>query len=541
SSCSAAGQGAGFDAPLDRRRSAGHAELGADPLEVGLHRLGGDVEAAGYLAVAQPVGHQPQDVDLPLGQRLPPQPPDAAAFPGPYGADHVPGGAGVEDRLAAGGHPDLLPQLAGRDRLEQVAGGTGGHRRHQSLVVVGGEDQHPGVGIEVENRPQRFDAVEEGHRVVAEHDVGCLAGGLEGGVRVDEGRPVAHRPDDADAVVAAQPVDDGLEHQPVILGHHQSQGAVVSHDHALILRSVEGPARGTLVTSTPVEAPSGRRAGDLRSSGSRRRTSRAWTPPAGSGPEEGQAPPAGGSTRRVACGGRMSSRGARPAGRGSGRFPSQPAPRLAWCDSPGLRPGGTRAEGHIRRPSAIRSAGDERPCSASGAGATLQVFPGAVPGGGPMPAPSITERGWKELCRYTYVQRRYEEVWPWLAHHVWNSGEVLPNGGRSIPLRVRPAGVDVSRPLRLKLGGVVTRNGHTSMTIHGVDAAHPHLFPELDGDLEVAPVPNTGLPFTQIGVVARYRPPLGALGAVGDRLIGREVADAALTAFLDDLAEAAER
>jgi len=158
-----------------------------------------------------------------------------------------------------------------------------------------------------------------------------------------------------------------------------------------------------------------------------------------------------------------------------------------------------------------------------------------------MPAPSITERGWKELCRYTYVQRRYEEVWPWLAHHVWNSGEVLPNGGRSIPLRVRPAGVDVSRPLRLKLGGVVTRNGHTSMTIHGVDAAHPHLFPELDGDLEVAPVPNTGLPFTQIGVVARYRPPLGALGAVGDRLIGREVADAALTAFLDDLAEAAER
>jgi len=158
-----------------------------------------------------------------------------------------------------------------------------------------------------------------------------------------------------------------------------------------------------------------------------------------------------------------------------------------------------------------------------------------------MPAASITERGWRELSRYTYVERPYEEVWPWLAHHVWNSGDALPDGGRSIPLRVRPAGVDVSRPLRLKVGGVVTGSGQTSVAIHGVDAAHPHLFPELDGDLEVAPVPTAGLPFTQIGVVARYRPPFGALGAVGDRLIGREVADAALTAFIDELAGAAER
>ncbi len=158
-----------------------------------------------------------------------------------------------------------------------------------------------------------------------------------------------------------------------------------------------------------------------------------------------------------------------------------------------------------------------------------------------MPAVRITQRGWRELSRYTYVERPYEEVWPWLAHHLWNSGNALPDGGRSIPLRVRPAGVDVSRPLRMKVGGVVTSCGRTSVAIRGVDAAHPHLFPELDGDLEVAPVPNAGLPFTQIGVVARYRPPFGALGAVGDRLIGREVADAALTGFIDELAEAAER
>ena len=56
--------------------------------------------------------------------------------------------------------------------------------------------------------------------------------------------------------------------------------------------------------------------------------------------------------------------------------------------------------------------------------------------------------------------------------------------------------------------------------------------------LEVRPVAHDGAPFTQLGVLARYRPPLGPLGAIGDRLLGAEVVDASLTTFLDDLAEA---
>ena len=145
------------------------------------------------------------------------------------------GGAGVEHRLAAGGHPDLLPQLVGGDRLEQVAGRAGGHgRHHQRLVVVGGQDQHPGLGVLVEDRPQGLDPVETGHRVVAEHEVGRLAGGEEGGVGLDEGLPVAHRGDDADAVVGGEPVHDGLEHQPVVLGDDQAdgrRGGAAGRDH----------------------------------------------------------------------------------------------------------------------------------------------------------------------------------------------------------------------------------------------------------------------------------------------------------------------
>jgi hypothetical protein len=51
-------------------------------------------------------------------------------------------------------------------------------------------------------------------------------------------------------------------------------------------------------------------------------------------------------------------------------------------------------------------------------------------------------------------------------------------------------------------------------------------------------VPHEGAPFTQLGVQARYRPPLGPLGAIGDRLLGAEVVDASLTTFLEDLAAA---
>jgi hypothetical protein len=58
------------------------------------------------------------------------------------------------------------------------------------------------------------------------------------------------------------------------------------------------------------------------------------------------------------------------------------------------------------------------------------------------------------------------------------------------------------------------------------------------GTLDIAPVPSDGAPFTQLGILARYRPPLGPLGVVGDRLVGAEITDASLTSWLDELADA---
>jgi len=149
-----------------------------------------------------------------------------------------------------------------------------------------------------------------------------------------------------------------------------------------------------------------------------------------------------------------------------------------------------------------------------------------------------TTRGWRHIERYVYVERPYEDVWCWLARHLSTLGDPVPGGGRSVELRIRPGGVEVSRPVRLHVGGIVCGEDRARAGLGWVDATHPHFFPQLEAVLEIAPVPHEGLPFTQLGVLARYRPPLGPLGAVGDRLVGAEVTDAALTTFLDELSDA---
>lgn len=149
-----------------------------------------------------------------------------------------------------------------------------------------------------------------------------------------------------------------------------------------------------------------------------------------------------------------------------------------------------------------------------------------------------TTRGWRHIERYAYVERPFEDVWGWLGSHLSGLGEPLPGGGRAVELRVRPGGVEVSRPVRLHVGGLVVGEHRARARLGWADAARPDLFPQLEAELEVALVPNDALPFTQLGVLARYRPPFGPLGAIGDRLVGAEVLDAALTTFLDELADA---
>jgi hypothetical protein len=151
-----------------------------------------------------------------------------------------------------------------------------------------------------------------------------------------------------------------------------------------------------------------------------------------------------------------------------------------------------------------------------------------------------TERGWRTIERYAYVERHYEDTWTWMASHLSTLGEELPGGGRAVGLRIRPAGTEIARPVRLRVAGLVCGEDRARAGLEWTDAAHPHLFPRLEGRLEIAPVPHDGAPFTQIGILARYRAPFGPLGAIGDRLVGADITDAALTVLLDELADAVD-
>ena len=154
---------------------------------------------------------------------------------------------------------------------------------------------------------------------------------------------------------------------------------------------------------------------------------------------------------------------------------------------------------------------------------------------------TTTSRDWRHIERYAYVERPYEDVWCWVAGHLSSFGTPLPGGGHSVDLRIRPGGMEISRPVRLHVGGVVAGEDGARAALGWVDAARPHLFPELEAVLEIAPVPNDERSFTQLGVLARYLPPFRTLGVIGDRLVGAEMTDAALAIFLDDLTAAVEK
>jgi len=151
---------------------------------------------------------------------------------------------------------------------------------------------------------------------------------------------------------------------------------------------------------------------------------------------------------------------------------------------------------------------------------------------------TATSRRVRSIERYAYVERDYDDVWPWLAGHLSAIGDPLEDGGRSVELRVAPGGMHLSRPVRLRVSGMVCGDRVARAALGWADVDHPRVFPRLDAVLEVRRVTHDGAPFTQLGFLARYRPPLGPLGAIGDRLLGAEIVDASLTTFLDELAEA---
>jgi hypothetical protein len=160
-----------------------------------------------------------------------------------------------------------------------------------------------------------------------------------------------------------------------------------------------------------------------------------------------------------------------------------------------------------------------------------------------MPEPTTTQKvaagraGWRTVRHYAYVERPYDALWAKLVEVPRQVlGDGGPDGGAAVSeLRIHRAGIDLSRTVKIKFGGLVVEDEMARMGICWEDGRHRQLFPVLEGILSLNPVPSGRRPATQVGLVGRYRPPFGALGEVGDRMAGEEVADDAVAGFVHDV------
>ena len=151
---------------------------------------------------------------------------------------------------------------------------------------------------------------------------------------------------------------------------------------------------------------------------------------------------------------------------------------------------------------------------------------------------------WREVRHYAYVQRPFAGVAELLAtapeRVVGRPGETTgPHEGLA-GLHIHRAGVDLSRDVRITIGGVVLDEDAARLALHWEDAHQPKLFPVMEAVLELAPLTAGRHRVTQVGLVGRYRPPLGRLGAVADTWAGHRVVMESIAGFLENIADRIE-
>jgi Ser/Thr protein kinase RdoA (MazF antagonist) len=111
--------------------------------------------------------------------------------------------------------------------------------------------------------------------------------------------------------------------------------------------------------------------------------------------------------------------------------------------------------------------------------------------------------------------------------------------GEQLRLRVGPHGIEhlVGKEVVVELG-TPRRSGEVLVIPMRWRATHaPALFPELDGELTIAPLHAAG---THLAMRGNYEPPLGWVGEQIDRLLFHRIAEATVRSFLHRVAAAIE-
>jgi hypothetical protein len=87
----------------------------------------------------------------------------------------------------------------------------------------------------------------------------------------------------------------------------------------------------------------------------------------------------------------------------------------------------------------------------------------------------------------------------------------------------------IDKEVAFRVGDPRTVHSTTILPISWSAEGRDRLFPQLDADIEIAPL---GSHRTQLSISARYRPPLGYLGQALDKALLHRVAEATIKDFL---------
>ncbi len=151
----------------------------------------------------------------------------------------------------------------------------------------------------------------------------------------------------------------------------------------------------------------------------------------------------------------------------------------------------------------------------------------------------MDNEGWREIHHYAYVERLFDELWPLLAtqpNSVLGDGRAVPWGHGTSELHAHLSGVGVARDVALHFGELICGDERASLEVQCRAARHPRMFPLLEATLELAPLPAGRRHLTQVGLAGWYRPPLGVIGDVADRLGGSGIAVESVRHFVEDVA-----
>jgi hypothetical protein len=148
--------------------------------------------------------------------------------------------------------------------------------------------------------------------------------------------------------------------------------------------------------------------------------------------------------------------------------------------------------------------------------------------------------GWRTIRHFAYVERPFRDVRRAVADAPQRllADASASNGADPAPvaeLRIRRAGLDLARDVRMVIGDVQVGIHSARLPIQWEDATRPSLFPILEATLEIAPVRAGRHAMTQLGLFGQYRPPFGRLGGLADNLAGHGIVVASVEQFLNEL------